>query len=413
MAVFLAGDAAASITGAAIPSMAAGPRIDRRTRPRRPCRSSMSRNNVTDRTARRRRASRPWPDRAGAAGGRSARRLPGRRLPGAPRSRHRARLGHRHLDRRDQCQNDRRQPAGESAGAPEGILGAHEHTGHRSELRPSPAGVPGRRWRTGRRMGGVQGFFQPNPLAFLGTQFRSAPETAGYYSTAPLETTLHDLVDPSARALHSRGSRSARRMSIPPRCTISTAGTARLRSGTSWRPALCRRPFRRCGSTANSTGTAAFSPTRRSRRYSTTIRGVAASIFAVNIWNPDGPEPDDMEGAEPPEGRAVFEPGASHIRRQKQIHRLRHVITELARKLPAEMRGTRRSATRRLWLPDGDACRAVAGAGLVREDHTKDIDFSPPASARAGRQDMPTRVRVLEQATLDPSVRSDRGLHPA
>ena len=40
--------------------------------------------------------------RARAAGRRRARRLPGRRLPGAARGRHRARLGDRHVDRRDQ-----------------------------------------------------------------------------------------------------------------------------------------------------------------------------------------------------------------------------------------------------------------------------------------------------------------------
>ena len=53
---------------------------------------------------------------AGAAGRRRARRLPGRRLPGAARGRHRARLGDRHLDRRDQRRADRRQRAGAAAG---------------------------------------------------------------------------------------------------------------------------------------------------------------------------------------------------------------------------------------------------------------------------------------------------------
>ena len=42
------------------------------------------------------------PGRARAAGRRCARRLPGRRLPGAARVGHRARLGDRHVDRRDQ-----------------------------------------------------------------------------------------------------------------------------------------------------------------------------------------------------------------------------------------------------------------------------------------------------------------------
>ena len=57
------------------------------------------------------------PDRAGAAGRRRARRLPGRRLPGAARSRHRAGLGVRRVDRRDQCGDHRRQSARAPAGA--------------------------------------------------------------------------------------------------------------------------------------------------------------------------------------------------------------------------------------------------------------------------------------------------------
>ena len=54
------------------------------------------------------------PRRAGAAGRRRARRLPGRRLPGAARSRHRAGLGLGRLDRRHQFGDHRRQPAASS-----------------------------------------------------------------------------------------------------------------------------------------------------------------------------------------------------------------------------------------------------------------------------------------------------------
>ncbi|MHC2749613.1 hypothetical protein ACVIWV_005067 [Bradyrhizobium diazoefficiens] len=62
--------------------------------------------------------------RSRAAGRRRAWLLPGRRLPGAARGRHRAGLDHRHLDRRHQCEPHRGQCAGASAGAPEGILEA-------------------------------------------------------------------------------------------------------------------------------------------------------------------------------------------------------------------------------------------------------------------------------------------------
>ena len=68
----------------------------------------------------------------------------------------------------------------------------------------------------------------------------------------------------------------------------------------------------------------------------------------------------------------------SHIARQQQAHRLRHVINELTARLPEAER-------------DSPAMRELAGYGcqtrmhvvqllapqLERETHTKDIDFSP------------------------------------
>ena len=40
-------------------------------------------------------------------------------------------------------------------------------------------------WATVTR--GIAGFFEPNPLAFLGMHVPLAPERAAYYSTEPLE----------------------------------------------------------------------------------------------------------------------------------------------------------------------------------------------------------------------------------
>src|SRR5499427_9129288 len=44
-------------------------------------------------------------------------------------------------------------------------------------------------------LGGIPGFFEPNPLAFLGTHYPLGRDNAGFYSTAPLEKTLTELVD--------------------------------------------------------------------------------------------------------------------------------------------------------------------------------------------------------------------------
>ena len=44
-------------------------------------------------------------------------------------------------------------------------------------------------------LGGIPGFFEPNPLAIFGTHYPLGRDKAGYYSTAPLEKTLTELVD--------------------------------------------------------------------------------------------------------------------------------------------------------------------------------------------------------------------------
>ena len=120
---------------------------------------------------------------------------------------------------------------------------------------------------------GIPGFFRPNPLAHAGDAYVLGPERAGYYSTDAAASRRSRNWSISIWSIAAgRGSRSAPPMSAPARCAISTAATARSPSSMSWRRARCRRPFRRCGSTASCTGTAASSPTRRRRRCSTTIR---------------------------------------------------------------------------------------------------------------------------------------------
>src|SRR5207248_2797968 len=43
--------------------------------------------------------------------------------------------------------------------------------------------------------GGIANFFNPNPFAFAGAHVPLGPDSAGFYSTAPLKATLGDLVD--------------------------------------------------------------------------------------------------------------------------------------------------------------------------------------------------------------------------
>jgi NTE family protein len=62
-------------------------------------------------------------------------------------------------------------------------------------------------------------------------------------------------------------------------------------------------------------------------------------IFAVQLWNPSGPEPESILQVLGRQKEIQYASrSASHLRRQDQIHRLRHVIRELARRLPDKVR---------------------------------------------------------------------------
>ena len=92
-------------------------------------------------------------------------------------------------------------------------------------------------------LGGIPGFFEPNPVAFLGAHYPLGRDKAGFYSTAPLEKTLTELVDFSLIA------RCTPRLTVgaahvrTARCATSTAARPRLRPGMSWRRARCRPLF--------------------------------------------------------------------------------------------------------------------------------------------------------------------------
>ena len=101
-------------------------------------------------------------------------------------------------------------------------------------------------------------------------------------------------------------------------------------------------------------------------------------IFSVNVWQPVGEHPKTIQQVMARHKDIQFASrGKTHVARQAQIHRLRHVVRELANRLPPEMRGD-------------PAVQDMAEYGcgtlmhLVRllsprldgEDHTKDIDFT-------------------------------------
>ena len=69
-------------------------------------------------------------------------------------------------------------------------------------------------------------------------------------------------------------------------------------------------------------------------------------VFAVHIWNPHGPEPETMwEVMNRQKDMQYSSRAAAHIKRQRQLHKMRHIIAELAQ--DAARRETPRESVRR------------------------------------------------------------------
>jgi NTE family protein len=232
-------------------------------------------------------------------------------------------------------------------------------------------------WRT--LSCGIPGFFEPNLPAFLGPHVSLGADHAGYYSTAPLERTLLELVD---FPLINR---------CKPRLTVGAAhlrtsqmryfdgrdveiGVQHIMASGALPPAFPA--VRIDGELYWDGGILSNTPTEvvfddNPRRNSL--------IFAVHMWNPTGSEPETIWQVLHRQKDIQYSSRvANHIVRQMQSHRLRHVIKELVAYIPEELRAS-------------DAVRELAGYGCLtrmhvvrllaprvdKEDHTKDVDFSP------------------------------------
>lgn len=225
---------------------------------------------------------------------------------------------------------------------------------------------------------GVPGFFHPNPLALMGPHYPVGSDQAAYYSTEPLRETLSNLIDLEyMNARHVRvtmgavNARSGEMRYFDSR--DMPIGVSHVMASGALPPAfpaviIDGEPYWDGGIYSNTPVEVVFDD--RPRR-----NGL---IFSVNMWQPAGPAPSSIWQAMARQKDIQYSSrGFSHVQRQQQLHRLRHVIRELEKKLPAE-------------LTDDPAVRELAAYGcgttmhlvqllaprLDNEDHTKDIDFS-------------------------------------
>jgi NTE family protein len=231
---------------------------------------------------------------------------------------------------------------------------------------------------------GIKGFFQPNPLALWGVHTPLGVDAASFYTTEPLKRTLAELVDfELIKARH-------------PRLTI---GAVNLRSGDM--KYFDSRDMRLGPEHVMASG--ALPPAFPSVRIdgepywdggicsNTPVEAVLddkprrdSLIFSVNVWQPHGTEPATIWQVLGRQKDIQYSSRAkSHVARQEQIHRLRHIVEQLCALLPEAAR-----ADPMVREMADYGCKTtmhlvrLLAPRLANDDHTKDIDFSR-ASIRA------------------------------
>jgi NTE family protein len=227
-------------------------------------------------------------------------------------------------------------------------------------------------------MNGIPGFFQPSASAFFGQQYALGAERAGYYSTRPLKETLLELVDFNRINL------------CKPRLTVGAAHvrSSMMRYFDSQDMPICVEHVMASGALPPAFpavrvegelywdgGILSNTPTEvvfedNPRR--------SSLIFAVHLWNPNGDEPHSIwEVLNRHKDIMYSSRVANQIARQKQVHHLRHVIKELASRIPDAEREKEDVRELESWgcFTQMHVVRLLAPS-LSGDDHTKDVDFS-------------------------------------
>ncbi|HJQ55328.1 MAG TPA: patatin-like phospholipase family protein [Vineibacter sp.] len=226
---------------------------------------------------------------------------------------------------------------------------------------------------------GVPAFFSPNLQAFMGPYVNLGPDGAGFYSTAPLERTLCELVDfplinrckprLTVGAAHVRSSVmkyfDGRDMEITVKHIMASGAlppafpAVRIDGELYWDGGIL----------SNTPTEVVFEDNPRR----------SSLIFAVHMWNPTGPEPETILDVLHRQKDIQYSSRvANHIARQLYTHRLRHVINQLVAHIPDDARKSE-------LVRDLAEYGCLTRMHVVRllsprydfEDHTKDVDFSP------------------------------------
>jgi len=247
---------------------------------------------------------------------------------------------------------------------------------------------------------GIPGFFSPNLLTAFWPNWPVGVGRAAFYDTAPLIQTLSTLVNfewierqdvrltvgavnVRSGALHYFDSRHQR------------LGLEHIMASGALPPAFPAvmvdgQPYWDGGLFSNTPLEAVLDDNPRRD----------SVIFAVNMWHPHGNEPESVWQALGRQKDIQYASRAdSHIFRQRQLHRLRHIIKELGQRLSPELL---KDPEIKEMLSYGCTTRMhvvrLQAPRLPDEDATKDIDFTAKGiqiRRQAGYKDT---LRAIEKA---------------
>jgi len=263
---------------------------------------------------------------------------------------------------------------------------------------PAAAASFFRNWTT--IVGGLPTFFTPNPSAFGNVHATLGAEEAAYYSVDPLRATLSDLVD------FDRVNDGDVRLTVG----ASSVTTSEMRYFDSRDMPLDLRHVMASGALPP-----AFPAVRIDGDLywdggilsNTPVEAVFddnprrdSMVYAVHIWNSHGPEPETIWDVMNRQKDVQYSSRAgTHIRRQRQLHKLRHVITELTALLPdgcREAPGVSELAA--YGCPTRMHVIRLLAPALAGEDHSKDIDFSPSGIRQRREAGYADTMHTLEAA---------------
>jgi len=259
---------------------------------------------------------------------------------------------------------------------------------------------------------GVPGFFEPNPNAILGQFAHLGIDKASYYSTEPLRQTLSALINENY---------------LTTKAVRLTVGAVNARTGV----------MRYFDSKKEHLGiehimaSGALPPAFPAIRidgepywdggiYSNTPVEVVlddnprrdSTVFSVHLWNPEAAEPDTLWEISGRHKDIQFSSRAnSHIERQQQIHRLRHIIRQMTTQLPDSLRNKPEMKELSAW-----GCSTtmhlvrLSAPRLTSEDQTKDIDFTSEGINTRRQAGYVDTLRAIAEAPWQKPVDPKEGL---